>query len=106
MSLEWTDYTAYSEEPTETEEIVEETEVEETAELPEEVLMGSIYNCDKVYVREEPSKESTDVTILAKDAEVLISGTVDDDEVGGWYKICTETGIEGYIVSKFVKINS
>lgn len=120
------DYTAYSSEgfttPSEAEIVepitveeefieVESTEVEDESEpveedvVDEKVLMGVIDNCNRVYVRSNADKDSEPVTDLNKGAEVLVTGTFDDSDNVGWYKVCTATGVEGYIMSKFVKLS-
>lgn len=119
------DYTAYSSEgftaPSEAEIVepltveeefveFESTELEDRSETAEEdtvdekVLMGTIDNCNRVYVRSNADKDSEPVTDLNKGAEVLVTGTFDDSDNVGWYKVCTATGVEGYIMSKFVKL--
>lgn len=103
------DYTTYSSDgfTTATEpEIVDVVSVEgEEEAIDEKVLMGTIYNCNRVYVRSDARKDASPLTDIEKDSEVLVSGTIDDYEDNGWYKVCTAAGVEGYIMSKFVKLN-
>lgn len=102
------DYTAYSSDGfiTNTEpEIVDVVSVEEEEETTDEkVLMGSIDNCNRVYVRSDARKDAYPLTDIEKGSEVLVTGTFDDHENNGWYKVCTATGVEGYIMAKFVTL--
>lgn len=102
------DYTSYSnDEFTQVEEpnIVDDISIEGEEEIVDEkVLMGVVYNCSRVYVRSDANKDSEPLTDLEKGSEVLVTGTFDDSDNVGWYKICTATGVEGYIMSKFVKL--
>lgn len=55
----------------------------------------------KIYLRERPSKESKDLTILERGEELLIDMAKSTDE---WYSVCTATGIEGYVMKTLVEI--
>lgn len=55
----------------------------------------------KIYLREGPSKESKDLTILERGEELLIDLAKSTDE---WYSVCTATGIEGYVMKTLVEI--
>lgn len=104
------DYTAYSNEGFETitePEIIDVVSVEEEEETADEkVLMGTIDNCGRVYVRSDARKDASPLTDIEKGSEVLVTGTFDDYENNGWYKVCTAAGVEGYIMSKFVKLTT
>lgn len=95
------DYTSYSDDFDNT--INSET-INDT-DSNDKVLMGSVANCNRVYVRSEADKDSDPLTDLIEGSELLISGTFDDDLGNGWYQVCTASGIDGYIMSKFVKLN-
>lgn len=105
MSVDYASYSSDGFESIAVPEIINVVSLEEEKETVEEkVLMGTIYNCDRVYVRSAANKDSEPLTDLHKDNEVLVTGTSNDSENVGWYKVCTATGIEGYIMSKFVKL--
>lgn len=94
------DYTSYSND--EYNPSVEEVHVDDVVEeTTDDIVMGKIAHADKVYVRSEPEvHEGNDIKILDKDTEVLVSEIMDD-----WCKICTESGLEGYVMKKFVDIS-
>lgn len=98
-----TDYTSYSNGDIYNEPVVEvaydEVTVEEESE--KELQMGKIANAEKVYLRSEPEvRDGNDVKVLDKGTDVLIS-----DISGEWCKICTESGLEGYVMKKFIDIS-
>lgn len=102
MSIDYTNYSNDSYLENDNDFVVDEISNEEVMEesSEDEVLMGKIYNTEKVYVRSEPKvADGNDVTILDKGSEILIS-----DISGDWCKVCTATGIEGYVMKKFVNI--
>ena len=66
--------------------------------------MGVIYNTQKVYLREGAGKEFDDLTILTKGDEVFVSGITTDSDGNAWCEVTTAMGIEGFIMSEFVKI--
>lgn len=97
------DYTSYSSDDTYNESTMEASyeEVVVEEELEKELQMGKIANADKVYLRSEPEvREGNDVKVLDKGTDVLIS-----DISSEWCKICTESGLEGYVMKKFVDIS-
>ena len=86
---EVTDYTV--EEPVEHETVTEE---------PVEVK-GVVVDCTKLNVRVEPTSNAEVVTTIPSGTEVVIVESESTDE---FYKICTEVGVEGFCVRKFVNV--
>lgn len=93
------------EEPAEfiTEAAIDE-EVEETEE-PEENVIIKVANCKKVYIREEANTDSEPVAIVTEGSDLLVIGNsvIENEEL--WHNVCTESGAEGYIMSKFTTAN-
>lgn len=107
MSIEYVDY--YNDNSTDTvDEIITEENTPEVVTVVDEsaqtTLMGRVDNADRVYVRMSPSRDSKDLTILDKGAELLITGTEDDVNGNGWYAVTTASSIDGYILSDYVTI--
>lgn len=76
---------------------------EEVKEGPKPTFLeyiGWVANAEQVYMREAPSKESESITIVDEGAELMIL----DDSNEEWYKACNPSGIEGYIMKKFVTV--
>lgn len=96
------DYTSYSDDDFKTNDYsVEDEVVIEEKETDNEGLMGSVYNTNKVYLRNAPVvEEGNEITVLDKGYEVFVSDILD-----GWCKVYTATGLEGYIMEEFVKIS-
>lgn len=65
----------------------------------DETRMGYV-NCDKLYVRTDPSSDSEPLTIIKKNDEVLISSGVNNDS--DWYGVCTASGQDGFVMKKFI----
>lgn len=84
------------------EEITEESEVvEEITEEPEEYMIGNINCKNKLNLRAEPAADADVLKELNKGVEVMI---YPEESTSDFYKVCTESGIEGYCMKKFVKI--
>ena len=83
-------------------EVVEEIETseEETYIAPE--VYGIVTDCVRLNVRKEPKISSDIVCILDRNSKVSIDLDNSTDE---WYKVCTETGFEGFCMKKFVSAN-
>lgn len=120
-------YTKYAASPVQNEEVIEEVveevlpEVEETVEevLPEveaevvepevqievvqdPLVIGIVVGCTKLYMREEPNKDSEPVCILEEFDEVYIDMS-DDDICGDFYKVKTADK-NGFCVKKYIRI--
>lgn len=59
-----------------------------------------IVNCDQLFLREEPDKESDALDILLKDSAVIID---EDGSTATFYKVAAR-GIVGYCVKEFITI--
>ena len=95
----------------EVEEVVEsEVEVEEEVEDVEEVveepadetLVGKVSGTDKLYVRKKPGTIYPPLCVVAKDDVLLIDA---EGSTAEWYKVYTETGVEGFCMKKYVTVN-
>ena len=63
--------------------------------------LGKVIDCVKLNVREEPSAKASVVFEIPVGSTVFIDETCSTDE---FYKICTEHGVEGYCMKKFIEI--
>lgn len=63
--------------------------------------LGKVVNCVKLNVREEPNTKASVVFEVNVGSTVFIDETCSTDE---FYKICTEHGVEGYCMKKFIEI--
>ena len=94
----------------ETEEVVEDSaveEVKEESEAAEEVkeentLVGYVSGCTKLNIREEAYPGAKVLCIVPEKAVLLIDVSESTTE---WYKIYTESGMEGYCMKKFVTVS-
>lgn len=88
----------------ELEEVVEET-VEEIVEevKPEEpkLIIGEVFDCVKLRLRKLPKVSAPVICEMIAGTIVKIDKAASTVE---FYKVCTETGIEGYCMKKFIKV--
>lgn len=81
--------------------VVEEVVTDEPT--PAEPLVGVVSGCAKLNIRTAASKIADIVTVVNEGTVLMIDGNV---PVAGWFKVYTETGIEGYCMEQFVEIRS
>lgn len=87
-------------------EIVMQSEVEVEPEVvvePEivETVEGSVVDCVRLNIRSAPDK-SAEVLCVVNAGTLLMVDTI--LVTRDWYKVCTESGIEGYCMKKYVDI--
>lgn len=75
-------------------------EVEPTIE-PEIRKFGRVHGCKKLNVRKLPNQDAKILIELVEGAEVMID---DKASTALFYKVCTECGIDGYCMKKFIKV--
>lgn len=75
----------------------------ETREPEAVVIIGVVADCTKLNVRESPSMDADVVCEISKHTEVMIS---DSESTDDFYKICTDSGIEGFCMKKFITVHS
>ena len=82
---------------------VEEFDVAENIEEVEEdskpTLFALVVNAESVYMREGPSKDYEPIAVLKKESIVEIIGEEDE-----WYHVANTSGIEGWMMKKFISI--
>jgi uncharacterized protein YgiM (DUF1202 family) len=77
-----------------------EIKVEEP-EVTVEMKLGTVVGCDKLNVRETPSPYGKVITLIDKGEIVEI---FDEESTATFYKICAETGVEGFCMKKFIEV--
>ena len=86
---------------------VESMATEKTVETEESVkttMHGIVVNCKKLNLRKSPLKDSDGanvITTLLAGATVVIN---ESDSTPNFYKVTTETGLEGYCMKQFIKL--
>jgi len=100
------------------EEIVEQVEdtaeeqIEETVEGVEEVeevsledavetVIGIVSDCKKLNVRKLPSPDADKVTVVEEGTPLMLDL---DNSTGNYYKVYTESGVEGYCLKEYVAV--
>ncbi len=82
------------------EELKEESTVEEPQEEPT-VKGGTVINCGSLNVREKPELEATVLGVINAGSFVSIEK---EESTAEWFKVTTETGLEGYCVRKYIAL--
>ena len=90
--------------------IVEEAAVEPVDQPVEEApkkesKVGIVANCEKLNLRRSPLKDSDGANIIT---ELLpgVAVVIDEDEsTPNFYKVTTETGLEGYCMRQFIELS-
>lgn len=85
----------------ENDERIVEPVVEPVAEPVVEPVHGFVVDCEQLYVRSEPSTDSEPLGIIKKSTNLLI---YENESTDDFYKICTEAGLEGFCMNKFIAI--
>lgn len=90
----------FAEEPAETSlEQLDET-IDDTEESSE-ILVGVVIDCSQLNIRKNPSIAADVVCKVVAGSELLIDESKSTDE---WYGVCTEVGVEGFCMRKYVNI--
>lgn len=87
------------------EEIIEEAAPVVTEEVKEEVkqVIGGLVDCARLRVRKAPNTTADVLCEIDSTAKVMIDKVKSTSD---FYKVCTEAGVEGYCMKKFIKIES
>ena len=70
-----------------------------------ETKVGIVANCEKLNLRRSPLKDSDGANIIT---ELLpgVAVVIDEDEsTPNFYKVTTETGLEGYCMRQFIELS-
>ena len=104
------DYTKYTKNQPKVDETVEqivepvvEEVVEEVVEVEEvkTVVTGTVINCSKLNVRAKPNADADIVCVIDASTNLVIS---EDESINGFWKVCTESGAEGFCMGQYIKI--
>lgn len=87
------------------EEPVEEPMEEPVEAIPEkkESLVGYVSGCTRLNIRKSPSTTGEVTTIVSEKAMLLVDPNESTDE---WYRVCTESGVDGYCMKKYVTVSN
>ena len=64
-----------------------------------EPMVGIVVDCPRLNVRVKPHADADVVCIIERDSKVMID---EENSTKNFYKICTEVGIEGYCMKRFI----
>ena len=81
---------------------VEEPQIaEEEVSKPKKQMIGVVIDCSSLNIRAKSNINSEIITTVKAGTELLIN---EDESVNEWYKVCTEAGIEGFCMKKYISI--
>ena len=103
-------YMGYDEETKSLADVTEEVEeeiakVNESKEAPKEAdstVVGYVSGCLKLNIREEGYLGANVVCVVPEKTALLIEVAESNDE---WYKVYTETGMEGFCMKQYVTLS-
>jgi hypothetical protein len=76
---------------------------EETHIDMEDVMIGFVEGCKRLNVRKEPRVDAHIVCEIDDQTEVMID---EAESTNDFYKVYTESGIEGFCIKKFIAVQS
>lgn len=79
------------------------TKAAEVVPEPEEAptVIGTVVDCVRLRVRESASSNAEVICEIPKDSEVMVDENESTEE---FYKVCTESGAEGFCMKKFISL--
>ena len=81
---------------------VEEPQIaEEEVSKPKKQMIGVVIDCSSLNIRAKSNINSEIIATVKAGTELLIN---EDESVNEWYKVCTEAGIEGFCMKKYISI--
>lgn len=91
----------YSQENSDVIETPKFEEIEEVVEEESKSLMGEV-SVEKLNIRSTPSSDNNDNIV-----KELTKGDVVEiiQDMGNWYQVCTATGVDGYVMSEYIKVH-
>ena len=96
-----TDYTKMSKKNEfDAEELLEQIE-EIIPSTPEPTEHKGIVACEQLYVRSEPTANAEPLGIIKRDDIVTI---YEDESTEEFYNVCTESGLDGFCMKKFITV--
>lgn len=72
--------------------------------MSSELVRGVVANCMSAQVFEYPSEDAQVIKYINALTDVMVEIDDFDYEFSDFYKICTETGLEGYCLKKFIAV--
>ena len=70
-------------------------------EVVKEPTLGTVVDCDKLRVRKQPNAMADVLCEIKDGSEVMID---EEESTDNFYKVCTETGVEGFCMKQFIDI--
>lgn len=77
-------------------------EPETTPEEPE-LLEGTVADCVRLNVRKEPAANAPVVCTIPRNTKVVV---VEEESTDEFYKVYTESGIEGFCMKQYISIEA
>lgn len=76
-------------------------ELDESIEKDDPIVFATV-KTEQLYLREGATKDSEPVTILKEGKELMVDQPIDPESE--WVHVCTEEGLEGYVMKFFISL--
>lgn len=76
-------------------------ESKETTATRKDPVIGLVSNCANLRVRKEPNDKAEVLGTIPVNTEVMVD---EDKSVGDFYKVYTESGLEGFCMRQFITV--
>lgn len=85
------------------ESVAEAEEATEKITIEAKFKMGKVADCELLNVRKQPSANAEVVCTIGRNTDVEID---DAKSTSNFYKICVASGVEGFCMKRFIKVDS
>lgn len=68
---------------------------------PEEMVFGTVSNCERLNVRKSPRADASIVQVIGKGTSVRV---FKDQDTTNFYKVVTINGVVGFCMKKYIKL--
>lgn len=72
-----------------------------SAEATKTFISGVVTDCQRLNVRKAPSADAEILTVIDAFSNVMVDMDTSSDE---FYKVCTEIGVEGFCMKKYITL--
>ena len=70
-----------------------------------ETKVGIVANCEKLNLRRSPLTDSFGANVITELLRVVVVVSDEDESTPNFYKVTTETGLDGYCMKQFIELS-
>lgn len=79
----------------------EDEVLKQPVEESNDIVLGTVISPSGLNIREEPSRSGKVLSVVKDNSTVMIDLEGSEHK---WYKVCTESGVEGFCMKEYVTI--